>query len=99
MPLKTVPYVIDDFGGGVVTDNNIRKSNELMEGKNIVLDAEGGYEKRKGTELLTAVGTGLNSESDIWGYILHFFLWQLSDLLIIFNYSICLTRICLVVPQ
>ena len=71
MPLKTIPYVIDDFGGGVIADNNIRKVNELMDAKNVVLDAKGGFEKRKGTELLTAIGTGINSESDIWGYVLY----------------------------
>ena len=63
--------VYEDFSGGVVTDNPLRKkNNELLQATNVIVNTNGGFEKRKGSEILSS-GVGLDSESDIWGIILY----------------------------
>ena len=63
--------VYEDFSGGIVTDDPLRKMmNECLQMKNVTVSTKGGFEKRKGTELLDS-GQGLNSESDIHAVVLY----------------------------
>jgi hypothetical protein len=68
---KEVPIVIDNFSGGIVTDIELGETKTLLQGKNIVLNVGGPFEKRKGSELLSSAGISLNSESDIYSFIVY----------------------------
>lgn len=60
---------IKDFSGGIVSDNPVKTTgNELLQAKNIVVSPRGGFEKRKGSELLSS-GYGVDTESDIWAWV------------------------------
>ena len=70
-------YPIEDFSGGIVSDLTLKKSNELLDALNVIINPKGGFKKRKGSELLTPpyltgetlTQLGLDSESNIWAYV------------------------------
>lgn len=66
MPFKSYP--IDSFSAGINTDAATSNANELLQAVNAVLLQRGGFEKRKGTKLLTAAGISVDALRNIYGY-------------------------------
>lgn len=68
---KFQSYPIRSFSAGINTDSATSEANELLQAINVVLLQRGGFEKRKGTELLTEAGISIDALRDIYGFALY----------------------------